>query len=1137
MTKKTSIKKQLIASIVAIALCFTSLIGTTFAWFTDSVTSSGNVIKTGKLDVELYYAEGTEDPAKANWNNANGVAVYKAAQLWEPGYTDAKHFKIANEGTLALKYQLAIIPTGEVSELAEVIQVYLYEIADTDANATQIADRDDVDEGMYVGTLAEVIKRGIKQGSLEAGCDYTTTIVLKMDKDAGNEYQEKSIGDDFKIQLLATQYTAEGDSFNDQYDKDAWMAGMKVYTASDLQAAINAGEPSIKLMDDITLDETIVIPATATTFSMRSVTPATVIDLNGKTITGNVGRDADGNRVHVIVNNGNAVIKNGIVKSAGDNGGSAIYNAAGATLTIEDVTVYGAPMVAPAWPSYGINNYGNMTVNGATVKSYHGAISTGGDGVTVINDATVDVGQGTETNQTSWALYSFDNGQVTVNGGTFANTKEEKGEVYGGGYICAISSKSFIVNGGTFIKTEGDGNGTGFYYQNKNLIINGGTFDAAPSAYVADGFKAIEKDGLYYVVTDGIDNVIVTPQHLVALGGTKINGTYMLMADLDMTGKVMKPMEVSGGASVNFIGNGHTISNLTLNAAGIHGMTGAGNEVAGLFDLSAPATTVSLTVSDLAFENATVACSGYAAVIAGYNPNGGTVITLNNVDVAGATVTSDSVAALVGYTTGSLVMTDCDVSGLTLTGEAGRPEKVGAFVGTANTADCAVTVTDCTNNTGYKVAGRVINGATWNGNIVATTAGTLQDALNAATGDTTIILLADITGDVIVSQKEGVNITIDGNDYKYDGTINVHGNSRNTGAEKLTIKNVNFVTTGEVTRDFVQSYRNNTLTEQRYAHNVTIEGCTFTNEYGGTVVAACFRQAYNITIKDCEVNGLFSVLWATGGECLTIDNVDGQCADEGIHIGTSDPVVVNGCDLKVEGENGYGVRADATGAYTLTVTDCTFDAAKAIVLRNAVAAYKATVDGVPFVATSQGLQAAIADGETEIILADGDFIANLYDISARDTLIITGQGADTKLAFSNLQVRASQFKNLTISNCTIERMPNKSWGHLVFGSSTTPGGVYTISNCTFNGVGSQGIYINQTVAATFNIENCTFNGDFGGEGAITIQDNDVAGLTVNVTGCSFNNIPETSHEIAVLFTSTSAWTLNAEGVTVWYRDK
>lgn len=157
-----------------------------------------------------------------------------------------------------------------------------------------------------------------------------------------------------------------------------------------------------------------------------------------------------------------------------------------------------------------------------------------------------------------------------------------------------------------------------------------------------------------------------------------------------------------------------------------------------------------------------------------------------------------------------------------------------------------------------------------------------------------------------------------------------------------------------------------------------------------------------------------------------------------------------------------------------------------------------------------------------------------YFAPSDGALTITGNGANTKIKFSNLQVRASQFKELTISNCTIERMPDKKWGYLVFGSSNTPGGIYTISNCIFNGVGSQGIYINQNVEATFNIEDCTFNGDFGGEGAITVQNNDGVNVTVNVTGCAFNNIPETSHEIYVLY-AYDGWTLNAEGVTAYWK--
>ena len=39
-------------------------IGTTFAWFTDSVTSTNNIIKSGTLDVELYYQAGERNPAE-----------------------------------------------------------------------------------------------------------------------------------------------------------------------------------------------------------------------------------------------------------------------------------------------------------------------------------------------------------------------------------------------------------------------------------------------------------------------------------------------------------------------------------------------------------------------------------------------------------------------------------------------------------------------------------------------------------------------------------------------------------------------------------------------------------------------------------------------------------------------------------------------------------------------------------------------------------------------------------------------------------------------------------------------------------------------------------------------------------------
>ena len=181
-------------------------------------------------------------------------------------------------------------------------------------------------------------------------------------------------------------------------------------------------------------------------------------------------------------------------------------------------------------------------------------------------------------------------------------------------------------------------------------------------------------------------------------------------------------------------------------------------------------------------------------------------------------------------------------------------------------------------------------------------------------------------------------------------------------------------------------------------------------------------------------------------------------------------------------------------------------------------------------ATQQELTDAINCGASTVNLTEGNFEANLYNITDKETLTIKGNG-ETKIAFNNLQVRASQFKELKIQDCVIERMPNKNWGHVVFGSSDDAKGVYTIENCTFNGVGTTGIYINENVSGvTYNILNCTFDGDFGGEGAITVQCNENVNHNVNIKGCTFSNIPTSSNKVFVIYqnTDTTVWNLDTD---------
>ncbi len=262
--KKNATKSALLMSVVSLMLCFTMLLGTTFAWFTDSATSTANIIKSGTLDVTMHWFDGDKAVPAADstdWTDASTGAIFNYDK-WEPGYVEVRHIKIANVGTLALKYKVNIIANGTVSELADVIDVYYVD------PAVQVADRTALIDTYKIGTLTEVLAAlgTTGNGTLEAGANDTITIALKMQETAGNEYQNKSIGTDFSIQLLATQFNSEEDSFGSSYDINAQYKEdnstvtpplLYVSTAADLKAAltptVSNDQATVVLTADIVL--------------------------------------------------------------------------------------------------------------------------------------------------------------------------------------------------------------------------------------------------------------------------------------------------------------------------------------------------------------------------------------------------------------------------------------------------------------------------------------------------------------------------------------------------------------------------------------------------------------------------------------------------------------------------------------------------------------------------------------------------------------------------------------------------------------------------------------------------------------------------------------------------------------------
>ena len=103
MNAKTT-KRALVSSVLAIVLCLAMLIGTTFAWFTDTASTAVNKIQAGNLDVELEYSTDF-----SNWKKVTDTTkVFEESTLWEPGRTEVVYLRVKNAGTLALKYTLGL---------------------------------------------------------------------------------------------------------------------------------------------------------------------------------------------------------------------------------------------------------------------------------------------------------------------------------------------------------------------------------------------------------------------------------------------------------------------------------------------------------------------------------------------------------------------------------------------------------------------------------------------------------------------------------------------------------------------------------------------------------------------------------------------------------------------------------------------------------------------------------------------------------------------------------------------------------------------------------------------------------------------------------------------------------------------
>ena len=198
MTNSKSTKRALLSSAFAILICVAMLVGTTFAWFTDTASTGVNKIQAGNLDIELQMKDND-----GKWVNAEGKILPFLVEgkipadgtqiLWEPGCTYyVPEVRVLNKGKLAVKFEYIPKALGVTGKLAEVLELVLPE---NDMNPEP-----------------EILKPGDYSPAWSFG--------YHMLESAGNEYQNAT-ATGICVTVVATQATYEKDSIDDQYDKDA----------------------------------------------------------------------------------------------------------------------------------------------------------------------------------------------------------------------------------------------------------------------------------------------------------------------------------------------------------------------------------------------------------------------------------------------------------------------------------------------------------------------------------------------------------------------------------------------------------------------------------------------------------------------------------------------------------------------------------------------------------------------------------------------------------------------------------------------------------------------------------------------------------------------------------------------------
>ena len=479
-----------------------------------------------------------------------------------------------------------------------------------------------------------------------------------------------------------------------------------------------------------------------------------------------------------------------------------------------------------------------------------------------------------------------------------------------------------------------------------------------------------------------------TIKNLVITGNNSNVGLFGVTHDGELKDFTVVNAKVSGRLNVGVVaGQPYTSKYTGITVRGhveVNGMAYVGG--VGGKNAYADWTKITVDVDETSYVNANSVENGtayrtYVGGVVGFNGEGGHSFTniTSNINVKGSTCDVGGLFGIAHY--GNQFETCVCTGNVTITtDEAENAIEMGGIAGVwHNETGYSVTMTDCsfTGNLNTPNINKDVDfyygglvGAPYNatgtgklflnGKQYVANATQLQAAINAAEGETTLYLGYGIVGDVTVVQNQGVKITIEGENQKYNGSIKVHSNSNYYADAALTIKNVNFETSTAGV-NVIEALENGS---ERYSSNITVEECTFTatGEAVNTSVGLQVKATRGVTVKNCTATGMHSLIQAqscdTGDVKVIGCTVNGK---NGVAFKQVKSATVEGTTITALE---YGIRFDGNiDNYGIVVKNNNVTAVQPFIVRK--------MTGKNNTITLEGTNTLTTEAEYQIVITNG----------------------------------------------------------------------------------------------------------------------------------------------------------------------